>query len=319
MAIPQPQSLKWPADRAVLLVHGVGSSKPGDYDPLVAQVTNILAAGKPQRYAVYMLYYDYLNEWFSEKIQSSLALNRLIGAIRSRTTDPALGNTIADFGGDVIWPILSLDARDAMRTALLRQIRQMWMDGATAGIPIPQRHISIICHSMGCFHVYEALYEAATNPAEQLGPNQGVQIDNVIFMASPVQLIRTVGGDIRDAVPNPDSLACLSAAPLDLPSQSDGFGGTVPYVKQVASICGNLDPVGGYFFRARQDWAYMNLPNQISRIDQQEWVDMKESDLQAILQDALKDGGLPKITPNNPHDWTGYVTRHAEDLVTWLP
>ncbi|MEO7083763.1 MAG: hypothetical protein ABI442_19940, partial [Gemmatimonadaceae bacterium] len=64
MTIPDPQSLKWPADRAVLLVHGVGSAKPGDYDPLVAQVTSALA-GQPRPYAVYMFYYDYINEWFS--------------------------------------------------------------------------------------------------------------------------------------------------------------------------------------------------------------------------------------------------------------
>ena len=57
-------SLKWPADRALLLVHGIGSARPGDYGALVAQLTNILA-GQPKPYAIYVFYYDQVNDWFA--------------------------------------------------------------------------------------------------------------------------------------------------------------------------------------------------------------------------------------------------------------
>jgi hypothetical protein len=317
MPIPDPQSLKWPADRAVLLVHGVGSAKPGDYDPLVAQVTSALAA-QPKPYAVYMFYYDYINEWFSQRTQSPLAVTQLANALHARMGGPGLGNTVASFLGDVIWPILSLAARDALLTALLRQIRQMLLDGATAGVPMPQRRLSIICHSLGCFHVFEALHVAANDPVQQLSPAQGVQFENIIFMASPVQLIRTISQDISLAVPRAGDLACMRPTGLAMPTQDDGFGTMLQSVKQTISITGNLDPVGGYLFRDRLDWAYMNLPNQISKIDSQELVDMKSADLQAILQQSLQNDAPPKITPQNPHDWSAYVARHTADLKTWL-
>jgi hypothetical protein len=314
--IPEPQSLQWPADRAVLLVHGVGSAKPGDYDALVAQVTNMLAA-QPKQYAVYMFYYDYINEWFSQKTQASLAVSQLVSAIRARAGSPTLGNTVASFVGDVIWPILSLDARDALRTALFRQLRQIWLDGAASGVNAPSRKVSIICHSLGCFHVFEALHAAARDPREQLGPVQGVQFENVIFMASPVQMISTVARAIGPAVPRPGDLACLNTTPLAMPQSDDGFGSLLPSVKRTVSITGNLDPVGGHIFRAKLPWAYMNVPGQLSFIDQQEPL-TTEGDLQAMLQQALQEHAPPKITPQNPHDWTAYVTRHAEDLKQWL-
>ncbi|HEX3868592.1 MAG TPA: hypothetical protein VHV78_17645 [Gemmatimonadaceae bacterium] len=317
MSIPDPQSLKWPADRALLLVHGVGNAKPGDYDPLVKQVTGILA-GLPKPYAVYMFYYDYINEWFSQRFQAPLAVTQLMNALHARVGGPGLGDTIASFVGDVIWPILSLDGRDAVRTALFRQIRQILLDGATAGIPTPERRLSIICHSLGCFHVFEALHAAASDTTQQLSPAQGVQFDNVIFMASPVQLIATIGADIRAAVPRASDLACMSSSSLQMPSADDGFGTRVPTARRTASITGNLDPVGGYVSRDPLAWAYMNLPGQVSEIDQQELVGMKSADLQTILQGALHASAPPTITPQNPHDWSNYVARHASDLQTWL-
>lgn len=317
MAIPDPQSIKWPADRAILLVHGVGNAKPGDYDPLIAQLAQILA-GQQQKYAIYMYYYDYMNEWFSQKLQAPLAATKLVNALHAKLDATSLGNTIASFVGDVIWPVMSLDARDAIRTGLLRQLRQVLLDASAAGVPMPQRKISIICHSLGCFHVFEALHTAASDPAQQLGPSQGLTLENVIFMASPVQLIRSVAGAIRAAVPNADALACL-APTLAMPASDDGFGATLPSTRRTVSITGNLDPVGGYVFRAKQDWAYMNLPGQVSAIDQEEPFDMRESDLQSILQQALQTGAPPKITPQNPHDWSAYVARHANDLKQWLP
>src|SRR5579884_783563 len=55
------QSQKWPADRALLFVHGIGNPKAGDYDPLVAEVRAILGDAAA-RYAFYFLYYDQINE-----------------------------------------------------------------------------------------------------------------------------------------------------------------------------------------------------------------------------------------------------------------
>jgi len=318
MATLPPQSQKWPADRALLLVHGVGNARPGDYNPLVAQITNILAK-QPKQYAIYVFYYDQVNNWFEDKGNAPLAVASLVSAIRSKLDATSLGNVVADFAGDVIWPILLLDARDAVRTAFLRQLQQIVLDGKQAGIRQPAQHLSIIAHSLGCFHTFEALHAAANSTSQGLAPaTDGVQFDNVIFMASPVQVIRTVAGMIRPLVPRASDLVCVSAPQLQMPGEDDGTGTSVPSAKQTISVTGNLDPVGGYFFRKQLDWGYMNLPGQKSFIDSEEWVDMNEADLAGILQQSLQDHAPPSITPENPHDWSAYVARHANDLQHWL-
>jgi hypothetical protein len=313
-----PQSQKWPADRALLLVHGVGNARPGDYSALVAQLTNILASqAKP--YAVYVFYYDQVNDWFAQKNNAPLAFASLVGALRTKLDATPLGNVVSDFLGDVIWPILLLDARDAVRTALLRQLQQIILDGKQAGVRQPAQHLSIIAHSLGCFHTFETLHAAAKSTSQGLAPaTDGVQFDNVIFMASPVQVIRSTAGLIRAAVPRPSDLTCLSAPRLEMPSEDDGTGALVPSAKQTISVTGNLDPVGGYFFRKQLPWGYMNLPDQKSLIDKQEWVDINEMELANILQSALREHEPPSIKPENPHDWSAYVARHATDLNTWL-
>jgi len=133
-----------------------------------------------------------------------------------------------------------------------------------------------------------------------------------------VQVIRTTAEMIRAVVPRPSDLACLSAPRLEMPSEDDGMGTLIPSAKQTISVTGNLDPVGGYFFRKPLSWGYMNLPTQKSFIDQQEWVDINEAELASVLQTALREHEPPAITPNNPHDWSAYVSRHAADLNQWL-
>jgi len=318
MATLPPQSQRWPADRALLLVHGVGNARPGDYSALVAQITNILAE-QDKQYAIYVFYYDQVNNWFEEKGSAPVAVASLVNAIRSKLDATSLANVVADFAGEVIWPILLLDARDAVRTALLRQLQQIILDGKKAGIRQPAQRLSIISHSLGCFHTFEALHAAAKSTSQGLAPaTDGVQFDNVIFMASPVQVIRTVGETIRALVPRASDLASISAPRLEMPGEDDGAGTIIPSAKQTISVTGNLDPVGGYFFRKQLDWGYMNLPSQKSLIDKQEWLDIHEADLANILQIALREHDAPSIMPENPHDWSAYVSRHAGDLKQWL-
>ena len=318
MATLPPQSLKWPADRALLLVHGIGNAHPGDYGALVAQLTNILA-DQPKPYAIYVFYYDQVNDWFYDKGNAPLAVSSLVGSLRSKLDPTKLGNVVADFAGDVIWPILLFEARDAVRTAFLRQLQQIVLDGKKAGIRQPAQHISIIAHSLGCFHTFEALHAAAKSTSQGLAPaTDGVQFDNVIFMASPVQMIRSSAELIRAVIPRPSELACLSIPRLEMPSEDDGMGTLVQSAKRTVSVTGNLDPVGGYFFRKQLPWAYMNLPTQVPVIDKQEWVDINEAELADILQASLREHQPPLITPENPHDWSAYVERHGPDLSKWL-
>jgi len=325
MATMPPQSQPWPGNRAVLFVHGIGDAKPGDYAPLMQQVQSILGDGA-DKVAFYFLYYDQIDEWFASKVQASKQFALLVNAIRSRVaasgpSSASLGNVIAEFAGDVIWPVLIPDARLSVRAALLQQLEQIVLDGQAANVKPRDQHVSIICHSMGCFHVYEALQVAAADPGSGLSPaTWGFSFDNVIFMASPVMLIQTAVRAIRPAVPQPETIACASG-PLVAPSQPGEQGQPVPMVKRIVSITGNMDPVGGYLVRKQLPWAYMNLPGQIPFVDNEQVVQVDGSDdlsLAALLQDAISDGGSPKITPENPHDWGAYIGRHSDDLRTWL-
>jgi hypothetical protein len=138
-------------------------------------------------------------------------------------------------------------------------------------------------------------------------------------MASPVQLIRTVGGRLGALVPQRESIRSLSQ-PLSLPSQASVTTSKL-VSRRTISITGNLDPVGGFFFRENPDWSYMNLPGQEPFIDQQQLLQVDGSDavsLTQILHAAIQDHGPPAIQPNNPHSWSAYVSRHTTDLATWL-
>ena len=320
MAILPPQTLKWPSDRAVLFVHGIGSSKQGDYDPLVDQLKALLGTDA-RKFAVYFLYYDQVNDWFAAMLQAGTVFAKLVEFFSSRQDGTALGNAAADFAGDVVWPVLIADSRLAVRAAVMQQLQQIVLDGKVAGFQPRDQHISIIAHSLGCFHTYEAMTYASSNPAEGLGPaSAGTVLDNLIFMASPVQLIRSAGKSLGGAVPQRNTIFSISGKSLEIPWEKGDDDEPVRCARRVVSITGNLDPVGGYYFRAKQDWGYMDLPDQISFIDQEQVASVggEKLTLTAILRDALQNQGPPKITPDNPHDWSAYIARHADDLRGWL-
>ena len=327
-----PQTQRWPADRAVLFVHGIGNAAVGDYGPLVQQVQAILGADA-SRFAFYFLYYDHLNDWFAAKLQAGALFEKLVGAVRTQlhadngagAPSVGLGNSIAEFAGDVLWPVLLADARTAVRTAYLNQLRRIVRDGEDAGFPPRRQHISIIAHSMGCFHTYEALAEAAADPGQGLAPaTWGVRFENVIYMASPVQLIRTVARDIKGVVQRAETLHCVAGASLGFPAEPNASGALIRSAKRTVSITGNLDPVGGHLMRSKLRWAYMDFPGETSfepYIDQQQLATTgagEDVSLAGILQTALREREAPQISPLNPHDWGTYITKHADQLRTWL-
>jgi len=328
-----PQTQRWPADRAILFVHGIGNAAVGDYRPLVEQVQALLG-DDAKRFAFYFLYYDQINDWFAAKLQAGALFEKLIGGVRSKFSEgngagPAasvgLGNAIAEFAGDVLWPVLLADARTAIRTMYLNQLRRIVRDGEDAKVPARRQHVSIITHSMGCFHTYEALGEAAADKGQGLSPaTWGVRFDNVIYMASPVQLIRSVARDIQGIVPSRETLHCASGGALALPSEANVSGLHIPSARRTVSITGNLDPVGGHLMRSRLPWAYMEFPNEATfepYIDPQQIATAgagEDVTLAGLLQSALRDGAAPSITPHNPHDWGAYIARHADQLKSWL-
>ena len=320
-----PISHEWLSNRAILFVHGVGNAKDGDYNPLVAQLDTILG-DDGKNVVKYFFYYDQINEWFSKKEQAKAAFTKAAQFLAQLFTNAPkvdaaakLGDAAADFGGDVIWPVLLAEGRLAVRAALLRQLEQIAADGITANYQYPEQRVSIIAHSMGCFHVYEALSYAAETPAEGLGPATfGGKYANIILMASPVQLIRTVGKGLGAAVPQLESIYCVNKD-LAIPSEPGAHGEPIPFTSHFVSITGNLDPIGGYFFR--HQYAYMDMDGQDSFVDQQQVARVGESEavsLASLLRSALENTGAPTIAPNNPHDWSAYVTRHAADLKAWL-
>lgn len=310
----------WGSDRAVLLVHGIGNAAPGDYVELVAAVKAALGPAADTT-AIYQLWYDQVNDWFAAKHQLGDLFTNALAAVSDRIADPELGPTLADVLGDILWPVLVADARAAVREAYLLQLKQMVQDGVNSGYPARRQRLSIICHSLGCFHTYEALHHAALYESHQLQPaTHAVTFENVIHMAPPVQLIRSVTDALGPLVPNKRWLYCTRGDALTIPSQEKMMGGHVRSVKRWVSITGALDPVGGHFFRHRADWAYMQVEGQEPPIvDAQHALNITtKSQLASTLRASLRDREPPHITPANPHCWESYVHNHADQLRTWL-
>ena len=314
-----PQTLDWPADSAVLLVHGVGNAKAGDYDGLLAQTRQILDPAAT-KFAIYQLYYDEYNDWLVEKTRATNLINAAKGRIGGLVGDADVAPAVAETVGDVIWPVLSRDARHMIKEMYLAQLHQILKDGARAGHEPQFQRLHIICHSLGCFHTYEALHTAARIPGRMLGPaSMGVRFGSVIFMASPVQLIRTVGRAMGALVPRPTELATLDPAGLSTPAETTQWGDVVQSADRVVSVTGALDPVGGHFFRRKAGDAYMDLPGQESHVDPQTALNINtKAEWIAAIQSIVDGRGVPAVAVNNPHAWEGYVARHAQDLRQWL-
>lgn len=314
----KPQSLKWPSNRAVLLVHGVGNAKPGDYQDLVGLVKQALGPDADQ-FAIYQLYYNAINNWFKEKTALAERLTQLKTTFRIGVNDAALGDALAEYAGDVLWPVLSTSARSAVRQVYLAQLKQIVLDGIDAGVLRPNMRITIVAHSLGCFYTYEVLHAAATLVSHRLQPRtHAVRFANVILMASPVQLIRSAGEVLGPAIPNKNDLAVFNEAGLAIPAETHA-GGQTTSTDHWISITGELDPVGGWFFRRKAPWAYMDIPGQTSIIDPQTLLNIgSKQDLAALLAESVFEKKPPDISIANPHSWEGYVARHEQELKQWL-
>ena len=312
------QTKRWPAKRALLLVHGIGNAAPGDYVSLMEQVTAMLGA-EAANTAIYQLWYDQVNDWFTAKTDLGSLLGDAVQSLGTQIADPDIGDTIAEMLGDVLWPVLLADARTAVREAYLAQVKQMVVDGIDSGVPARRQRLSIICHSLGCFHTYEALHHMALFPSHALQPaTHEVRFDNVVFMASPVQLIRTVANALGGLVPNKRWLYSVQGEALSIPFETTLTGLQVPSVRRWVSITGNLDPVGGHFFRQLAPWAYMNVPTQLSRIDDQAALHLdSKQQLALVLRDSRRDKLPPLITATNPHSWENYMRLNAAELREW--
>lgn len=315
----EPQTRRWTGKRALLLVHGIGNSRPSDDATLAEAVRQALGTDSSE-VALYQLYYDHINDWFSEKTNAAGLLSQATSALAARIADPELGATLAEYVGDVLWPVLSTSARGAIREAYLAQLKQITLDGEAAGVPIRRQRLTIVAHSLGCFHTYETLHHAAATKTPMLRPaSNEVVFANVIFMASPVQLIRSVAEQMGSLVPNRRWLYAVQGDSLSIPFEAKVDGSIVKSVNNWISITGNLDPVGGHFFRSRADWAYMNVPGQQSFVDSQFPLDVTNRDqlLQRLRESSLR-GERPTVSPQDPHSWLAYVTGHAAQLHDWV-
>jgi hypothetical protein len=172
--------------------------------------------------------------------------------------------------------------------------------------------ISIIAHSLGCFHTFEVLHEIAKEGAHRLRPaTDRMTFDSVILMASPVQLIRTLAGNLADLVPGRDSLVTVGRKALAIPSETRRDE-VVPCTKDFISLTGTHDPVGGHLLGKKFAWGYMNIPGQKSIVVPQQALNINTRELTAkALAQSLLDGGP---APNDPHSWTAYVETEAKLL-----
>ena len=325
MARWQAETREWPADEAVLFVHGVGDASPGDYDDLVAAFLESVGGDAASNLAVYFLYYDDVNDWANRKVGMGPLIDRISGFLKPRAeaeaADQGLGTSIAEYAGDVLFPLLNEAYRRVVQERYLAQLNQIRLDGDRAHVPFHRQRISIICHSLGCFHTYEALHAAAGDPRHALLPvTNAMRFANVIYMASPVQLIRTLGQGLGDIVPQ-HGLATLNGDGLFCPSERNVVTGEpVLSTRRWVSITGDLDPIGGHFFKRRIDWAYMDIGDaQQSYVDDQAALNIhSKAELASHLLSSRKKGASPSLPLNDPHSWSGYIARHTGEIRQWL-
>ncbi len=303
-----------------MLVHGVGDYHPGDYDDLLVALRDTVGGQTWQDVAVYPFFYDGINDWFVQKTQVKSLIQAMLEALKQHFDATALGGAAAECATDVVWPALVRDARLALREAFLAQLKQMVFDGRQAGVPRWRQKISIIAHSLGCFQTYEGLHAAVDVADHHLRPvSDGVQLERVIFFASPVKLIQTVAllPVMRVLIPNPEEMACLRERELRLPGELDLERRFVTGTRKWVAITGKYDPVGGVLFGSKLPWAYMDMeprPEGFEAVvdEQAELRIAAEEQLRGLIQKGADGWSRPNLSLENPHSWLGYVRRNAE-------
>ena len=310
-----PQSIRWPGTRAILLVHGIGNASVGQAGAFPLTALKRMLGDEEPNVAIYVINYDFINDWVDQKVNFQAGITAVKAALKLRLGDAAADGEIGDGIGDVLWPVLSPDLRLAVRDAIIAQLDQIHLDRAESAFdrgddPLDYQ-VSIVAHSLGCFHTYEVLAAIATEPAHHLRPASDlVTFDSVMLMASPVQLIRTVAGAISGAVPDLGTLSTV-ARPLVIPSETR-HGKMVPCTRDFISITGSHDPVGGHLLGAKLDWAYMEIPGQVSIVVPQHALNIETKDRTArALASAVVAGGAQL---KNPHSWSAYIDSQARQM-----
>lgn len=326
----KPQSQTWKSDRAVLLVHGIGdASSQGKAAFPLDELREALGANAAN-VAVYTLSYDFINDWAKRKTKLSSAVATLGATVMDHYADPLLSELLAEYMGDVLWPILSLDIRRAIRDAFIAQLQQIAIDCGESALargddPLDYR-INIIAHSLGCFHTYEVLHAIANEPSYRLRPASDlIQLASVVLMASPVQMIRSVAGRIAALLPARGELASLAAGGLSLPAEKLASGKSSSVTRRFVAVSGTQDPVGGHLFGSQQAWAFMDIPGQQTDVVRQALVVPEDGrnlaeELSFRLETGLLGGGSGSISAlvQDPHSWSAYVSREAELLAELL-
>ncbi len=318
-----PQSRTWPADRAVLLVHGIGNaSSSGDASFPRAELLAALGEGSSD-VAIYTLNYDFINDWAARKLQLAAGIQTLGAAIARRFATPDASALLAEYCGDILWPVLHQDTRFAIREAYMAQLDQIMSDCIESmlpkGLDPRDARVSIVAHSLGCFHTYEALHAAVNEPLHHLRPfSDGAQLESVVLMASPVQMMRTIAGDIGALVPAANQLATLDPRGLFIPAEPTSRK-PKPATRKFISVTGTQDPVGGHLFGSRNDWAFMQMDGQDTHIVQQSLIAGNPvQSLTLALKGGAAGGDLVGAVVKDPHSWSDYMTSQAALLAQVL-
>jgi hypothetical protein len=311
----KPQKKRWPGTRGVLLVHGIGDASAAQAATFPLDALKRALGDEAPNVAVYSVNYDFINDWVTSKTNLGPGITALKKALKVQLGDQAADGTLAESLGDILWPVLFPDLRFAVRDALIAQIAQIQLDRGLSAMdrgddPLDYQ-VSIVAHSLGCFHTYEVLHAIATEPAHNLMPGTDIStFDSVMLMASPVQLIRTVAGAIRAVVPDLGTLATI-ANPLSIPSETKD-GEEFRCTKDFISITGSHDPVGGHLLGRKLDWAYMDIPGQHSTIVSQHALNIDTRDMTAVgLASAVAAGG---VQVKDPHGWGAYIDSQAKQM-----
>lgn len=123
-----PQSQFWPGRRAILLVHGIGNASTGKDGAFPIDVVNAILGDEAPHTAIYKLNYDFINDWLAQKTDFASGIAVMLQTLKTRFGGDDFAGTLAEYVGDVLWPVLSQDLRFAIRDAFLAQLQQIQID-----------------------------------------------------------------------------------------------------------------------------------------------------------------------------------------------
>ena len=224
--------------KSIVFIHGIGPQDHGYSDiswKLLWQGENPEDARKYELF-YYDIFEDMNKKLEVDKFVQNYGLEKIInGIMGNQSFSDNINKILSDTVSHVLYFLLVPDVYNVIVRLFVNKLNNVLLEAVNEGFP-PQRHdIVIISHSLGTVVAYCGLHHAMAELGTGIQAN--VRIKTLFSLATPLELIKTVGEKIKIKIQHVSD-------GIDKPKEWDPAKGIyIKYLKKWYSYRHKFDPV----------------------------------------------------------------------------